>query len=46
MFLIVPRDYKKAVTLCEDLEVLFEFLKNGELTQLILGDDKKTVINL
>jgi hypothetical protein len=22
------------------------FLKNGELTQLILGDDKKTVINL
>ena len=22
------------------------FIKNGELTQLILGDDKKTVINL
>ena len=22
------------------------FLKNGKLTQLILGDDKKTVINL
>ena len=22
------------------------FIRNGELTQLILGDDKKTVINL